>query len=192
MSGFREVRKYLIYAFIAGWMFFLGVLTGRGTIPVHFDTKDFSDRLATIAQSLSKGKKSDEKLDLDFYHGLVNDSVIIEPKEPEAETPTNTDKASEPKSQNRQKTDIKQTKGSYTLQVAAYQNYKDAAAEVIELEKMGFSSYQVKTKYGGKVWYRVRIGSFLSLKHAKTAKTLLNKAGIDSIIFKKEQNENMR
>jgi septal ring-binding cell division protein DamX len=196
MSGFREVRKYLIYLCIAGWMFFLGVMAGRGTIPVKIDTREFADRLAEIAQNLSKGKEPAKKLELDFYQGLVNDSVIIEPEEPEPETPEKAGKAPDAKKTKtktiQQKSAGEQTQDSYlyTIQVAAYQNYKDAVAEVSELEEMGFSPYQEKAQKNGKLWYRVRVGNFASLEHAKIAKTWLSKAGIDSIIIKREQDEN--
>ena len=192
MSGFREVRKYLIYICIAGWMFFLGVMAGRGSIPVKINTNEFADRLAEIAQSLSKGKEADKKLELDFYQGLVNDSVIIEPEEPEAEIPEKAGKALDTKKTDtkaiQQKITVEQKKDSYlyTIQVAAYQKYDDAVAETAELEEMGFSPYQEKTQKNGKLWYRVRVGNFASLEHAKIAKTWLSKAGIDSIIIKKE------
>jgi septal ring-binding cell division protein DamX len=193
MPGFKEVRKYLIYICIAGWMFLLGVMAGRGTIPVKFDTRGFADRLAAIAQGLSKGKETDKKLELDFYHGLVNDSVIIEPEEPELETPEKAGKAPDTKAPDAKASDTKangQQKSPngqiYTIQVAAYQNYEDAVAETTELEEMGFSPYQEKAQKNGKLWYRVRVGNFASLEHAKIAKTWLSKAGIDSIIIKKE------
>jgi cell division protein FtsN len=214
MSGFGTVRKYLIYIFIAGWMFFLGIITGRGTIPVHFDTVKFSDRLAAIAaQSLSRdkesNKESNKKIDLDFYQGLVNDSSVIDPekKEPEIATPTqkssDTDiqkttepgiatepsKISDSDTQEPTESNKETAKYSYTLQVAAYQNYQDAVSEMAGLKEKGFSSYLEKAQQNGKLWYRIRVGTFANLDHAKLAKNWLNKAGITSIIIKREQDE---
>jgi septal ring-binding cell division protein DamX len=200
MSGFRGGRKYLIYIFIAGWMFFLGILTGRGTIPVKFDTVKFSDRLAAIAESLTKGKKSNKKLKLNFYQGLVDDLLIIKPKEPDAAIPIKINKAGkptptpDPKPKPAPKPELKkqlkngndQQKTLYTLQVAAYQSYNEAAAKIADLKEMGFGSHHEKTQKNGKLWYRVRIGTFPSFKHANIAKNLLNKASIDSIIMKKD------
>ena len=123
--------------------------------------------------------------------------MIIEPEEPELETPEKAGKAPDTKAPDAKASDTKangQQKSPngqiYTIQVAAYQNYEDAVAETTELEEMGFSPYQEKAQKNGKLWYRVRVGNFASLEHAKIAKTWLSKAGIDSIIIKREQDEN--
>lgn len=234
MSGFKGGRKYLIYIFIAGWMFFLGIMTGRGTIPVKFDTVNFTDRLAAIAESLTKGKKSEKKLKLDFYHGLINDSLIIKIQEtgnkrqetrdkkqdkasktairakpepapdpkpspepasvsqaepiPEAKRKLKSEPGHEakPEPQKQLKDDKSKIEKLYTLQVAAYPTYKEALAKMADLKEMGFGSYHEETQKAGKVWYRVRIGTFPSLHHAKIAKNLLIRAGIDSIIMRKD------
>ncbi|MCK5836987.1 MAG: hypothetical protein KAH09_06940 [Desulfobacula sp.] len=49
MISFKRILKYLIYTFIAGWMFLLGIMVGRGTSPVTFDTQKFQKRLEAIA-----------------------------------------------------------------------------------------------------------------------------------------------
>jgi cell division protein FtsN len=50
-------------------MFFLGILVGRGTSPVTFDTKSFHTRLEAIVQSYEK-TAPEEKMDLQFYDAL--------------------------------------------------------------------------------------------------------------------------
>jgi len=51
-------------------MFFLGLLVGRGTSPVSFDTSEFQESLARIVQSLEKQQEMVEKPELDFYEAL--------------------------------------------------------------------------------------------------------------------------
>ncbi len=51
-------------------MFFLGIMVGRGTSPVTFDTKQFHNRLETIAGEFGKTKIPEEKMDLQFYDAL--------------------------------------------------------------------------------------------------------------------------
>ena len=79
MLSFKGVRKYLIYACIAGWMFFLGVVVGRGTSPVTFDTREFSKKLEKIANVPDRKKEVSKKVDLKFYEGLDNSSTQEKP-----------------------------------------------------------------------------------------------------------------
>ncbi len=58
-----------MYVFVGGWMFFLGILVGRGNSPVTFDTKSFHTRLEAIVQSYEK-TGPEKKLDLQFYDAL--------------------------------------------------------------------------------------------------------------------------
>ncbi len=51
-------------------MFFLGIMVGRGTSPVRFDTQDFHKRLETIVGEFEKGDEPEEKMDLQFYDAL--------------------------------------------------------------------------------------------------------------------------
>jgi len=53
-------------------MFFLGLLVGRGTSPVSFDTSEFQESLAKIVQGLEKQEEIVEKPELDFYEALKN------------------------------------------------------------------------------------------------------------------------
>jgi len=74
MSVFKGVflggiLRYFVYVFVGGWMFFLGILVGRGTSPVTFDTKSFHTRLESIVQSYEK-TAPEEKMDLQFYDAL--------------------------------------------------------------------------------------------------------------------------
>ena len=71
MISLKSVLKYLIYFFLAGWMFLLGIMVGRGTSPVKFDTRQFQERLESIAREHGSQKsKVPEKVDLEYYSVL--------------------------------------------------------------------------------------------------------------------------
>ncbi len=53
-------------------MFALGVMVGRGTSPVSFDTREFQTRLAAIALEYTDQEKTEQKVDLRFYDALNN------------------------------------------------------------------------------------------------------------------------
>jgi septal ring-binding cell division protein DamX len=69
-GGFKAVLRYCVYLFVGGWMFFLGILVGRGTAPVTFDTTGFHSRLEAIVQSYGTPDAPEEKIDLEFYDVL--------------------------------------------------------------------------------------------------------------------------
>jgi len=80
MLSFKGIFKYLIYTFIAAWMFFLGVIVGRGTSPVTFDTREFQKRLETIANEFGGKKDNSKKMDLKFYDVLdrpVQEEIVL-------------------------------------------------------------------------------------------------------------------
>ena len=62
--------KYGIYGAAGLWMFALGVMVGRGTAPVSFDTRGFQARLEAIALEYGRQEKKQEKVDLKFYDAL--------------------------------------------------------------------------------------------------------------------------
>ena len=82
--------------------------------------------------------------------------------------------------------DKKVSKGKYTIQIAAYKEFKDAVTQMTILEKKGFSSYRVRGQKEGVTWYRIRTGSFATYDEAKKIKEKLKKAKINSMIIKKE------
>lgn len=243
MVSFTGILKYSIYVFIAGWMFFLGILVGRGNSPVTFDTHKFQDRLQTIASEFGHKNEEPKKIELKFYDALEKPSVegpetkqtseIIpekrsditqsesqtkislkkqtfnpnvnmaktKPTEVKKQPVNSTPVAAKPVKPDSLKSDsakpeleeIKQSgSGRYTIQVAAFKDFKDAVTFMAILEKKGFSAYRQKTDQNGIIWYRVRIGSFHTYDDAKKFKVRLDKARIDSMIMKKEANENIK
>jgi cell division protein FtsN len=254
MISFKGILKLAIYTFIGGWMFLLGIMVGRGTSPVTFDTQQFQKRLETIAKEFGETKEPQERIDLKFYEVLdkpaeqvsakkVSDSNEIVPikksneivpaekveeapeiavktskkketykknlnsrpqekeTEPAAEAKTASaaktpakakSNVSENKKQARPKpsppsapeTTTTPAKGNYTIQLAAYKQFKDAVSHMSDLEAKGISSYRIKTAKDGVTWYRVRTGSFNTYAEAEQFKRKLEKSKIKSMIIK--------
>jgi len=60
------------------------------------------------------------------------------------------------------------------------------------LEKKGISSYRVKGSKNGVTWYRVRSGSFANFDEATEFKKKLDKIKINSMIIKRDDNEDIK
>ena len=76
--------KYLLVFLIAAWMFFLGVMVGRGTAPVHFDIQALQNELADLRNTMVKKEREtvekaisgeDRKASLEFYEALKKDGL---------------------------------------------------------------------------------------------------------------------
>jgi len=223
MISFKGILKYLIYIFIAGWMFLLGIMVGRGNSPVTFDTQGFQKRLEIIANEFGEKKDIPKKMDLKFYDALdspVQEESVLSKNKPleimpkkemsekemsvkekfEKEILLTPDTLPLKKSRKRltfkkitqkARTDIganvipKIKQGKYTIQIAAYKEFKDAITQMALLEEKGFSSYRVKGGKDGATWYRVRIGSFASRDEAQKIIEKLNIARIKAQIVEK-------
>ena len=79
---------------------------------------------------------------------------------------------------------IKTDNGIYTIQIAAYKEFKDAISQMALLDEKGFSSYCEKGEKNGVAFYRVRTGSFANWEEAEKMKEKLNKARIKAQIIK--------
>lgn len=216
MVSLKGILKYAIYIFIAGWMFFLGIMVGRGTSPVTFDTEKFQKRLETIAGEFGKRKKIQKKIDLKFYDILDRPApdkipamfpsqggniVSVQKKNPvkinDSTASTDISEKKSKKNVTQKKADgpvvkTKSTMGKYTIQIAAYKDFKDTVTHMADLEKKGFNSYREIGKKNGVTWYRIKIGSFSNYNDAKVFKQKLDKAKIKSFIIKKDNHENIK
>ncbi len=211
--------KYLIYIFIAGWMFLLGIVVGRGTSPVTFDTRKFQQRLEMIANKHNEEKQpASREMDLEFFNALDHPIPVegskqskktqeLVPKKedhlPGADMPIPVKislKEQTYKKQGRQnepavkKVSEKNVSeaGRYTLQIAAYKNVQDAAAHVAALEKKGYAPYRVTTLLNKETWYRIRLGRYENYDAALTAKEKLKKDRIQAMIIKKDSHEDIK
>ncbi len=88
--------RYLLVFFVAAWMFVLGVLVGRGTAPVHFDTQALQKELAALRDATTKKEREalerairgeDEKAPLEFYEALKRDGLDTTVQIPVPEVP---------------------------------------------------------------------------------------------------------
>ncbi|UCH20405.1 MAG: SPOR domain-containing protein [Deltaproteobacteria bacterium] len=59
----RNAGWLLFLVFVSGWMFFLGVLVGRGTAPVRFDIDKLQKKLAALKEADIKEQLSRVKID---------------------------------------------------------------------------------------------------------------------------------
>ncbi|MCP4020551.1 MAG: SPOR domain-containing protein [Desulfobacteraceae bacterium] len=252
MASFNRILKYSIYIFIIGWIFLLGILVGRGTAPVTFDTQQFQKRLAAIANEHGQKKEADseEKLELQFYKVL---DKPVQEEEPAPLNPGKPNKSSEiipqkidevpqnipvkksrkyetfktsakkqvskpetkPSSQKQKKTQTlkkepnptpeksakkvqkdqpkeKTVNVSYTIQIAAYKDFKDAVSQMADLKKNGFDSYRIKAQKDGQTWYRVRSGSFKTKTLADQYLKKLKKVNINGMVIKRNNHENIK
>ncbi|MCB2146019.1 MAG: SPOR domain-containing protein [Deltaproteobacteria bacterium] len=89
--------RYLLVFFVAAWMFVLGVMVGRGTAPVNFDTQALQKELAALRDAMMKKERDavekairgeDEKAPLEFYEALKKDGPDITVQIPAPAVPT--------------------------------------------------------------------------------------------------------
>ena len=94
-SKFRGTTGWLtLLVFVSAWMFFLGILVGRGTVPLPHDPDKLQKKLAELKEADVKAKMSRVKINTDaektqkelgFYEALKeskNDTVIKKKKPP--------------------------------------------------------------------------------------------------------------
>ncbi len=72
----------------------------------------------------------------------------------------------------------KPTAIDYTVQVAAYKTLEDAERHSQKLIDKGFPAFPVKAMIGGKLWYRVSIGSFKTRKQAMKYESELKRQSV--------------
>ena len=186
-------KEYLIWFsaifFVAAWMFFLGILVGRGTAPVKFDIGKFQKKLAalktdSINKQLTRFKIDSDfdkhKADLDFYEDLKKGRDNSRPPEPALKSKKNpsgekqklfSKKTVSGKNKNSDKSiqknntlyrkTIPDPTPNFTIQVASFKNQKDAYRLVSKLKKGKYPAYSAIGVIPGKgIWYRVRVGYF--------------------------------
>lgn len=175
---------------ISAWTFLLGILVGRGTAPVHFDTDKLQAELialrkAVLQKDAAELQKSTERV---RFHEALKEASPPKPAvrkpvpesapepvpapAPEPETKPAASAAAKPErtaapSASRQDTAPAAPKRPLTIQVAALKESRDADRLVEDLQRRGYPAYKSIVKLPEKgVWFRVRIGSFASKTQA--------------------------
>jgi cell division protein FtsN len=210
----KGYMKYGLVFLLSGWMFFLGILVGRGTAPVSFDTKAFQKKLREIAEQYA-GKRSDSRPELVFYDALKKPSRQGEsgtqaldeilpalddggsgksagdgagkssPREAPARPPEAVPAAVR-ETPSAVQAETAPPEGRYTLQVASFKDLSDALKLVARLEAKGHPAYRTLGTVGRDIWFRVRVGSFPSMEEARAAERRLKSEGINVLIIQKD------
>ena len=208
-------RRWGVLLLVSVWMFVLGVLVGRGTAPVHFDTETLQKELASLREAVLKKERNRFRIfeneagskkteNLDFYENLKKSAPEKTPSpaaenrpKPAAEPPPAADGPSKRPDTGKTVKEILQpaktdTKGlsarkkPYTIQVAALREEKVAAAMVDRLQAGGYPAYRERAEIEGKgTWHRVRIGSFTGPADAARTLQRLKSADLKPLLIKK-------
>ena len=172
--------------FVLGWVFFLGILVGRGLLPNSME--DFSFIKKKIVKDETK-KKDDTispiKIDeLSFYNHLVDKKEKAKKKALPPALPKNHAKKVEKK----QVKEVKQEIHSYSIQVAALKEEEKSKKVVERLKTLGYQAYYYKIVVNGEKYYRIRCGPFSDITNAKQyAKKLASKEGFKPFIVYPQQ-----
>ncbi len=182
--------------FVSAWMFVLGVLVGRDTVPVKFDIEKLQKELVALKEAVIKKEQKRFKIDSEgvrnktdfgFYEALKetkkdkNNGARISKKQETKHLSKNktvkvkkkviSDKA-KIINKVKQKNIIEADK-KLTIQVASLKDSKAADEIVAKLRGKGYPAYRISSNIPKKgIWHRVRIGSF---KDKAEAGSTLNK-----------------
>ena len=190
--------------FVSAWMFGLGVLVGRDTVPVKFDIEKLHNELVALKEAVIRKEQkrfkidSDgirNKTDFDFYEALKetkkdNGNAEISGRQETKHLSKNTAlKAGKNLVSNKTKPgevrqkDKKETNKTLTIQVASLKNSKDADDIVAKLIKKGYLAYRISSNIPEKgVWHRVRVGYFKDKAEAGSTLSKLKKEKFKAIL----------
>lgn len=182
--------RYLLLFSVAAWMFILGVLVGRGSAPVEFDTQALQKELAALRDSMVKKERDaierairgeGEKTSLGFYEDLKKDGPDTTVRARDRSVRGSHSSAALPHKQRaaimhkKKSIPVKPAgqaasgnkraatarKGKLTIQVASLKDAKAAQRIVANLKKDGYPAYLSKHEAGGEgPWFRVRVGRY--------------------------------
>ncbi|WP_419659252.1 sporulation domain protein [Desulfosarcina variabilis str. Montpellier] len=187
--------RHLLLFGVAVWMFILGMLVGRGTAPVEFDTQALQKELAALRDSMVKKERDaiekamrgeDEKAVVDFYEDLKKDGpdttvqARVQSGTKSRQTGGTSHKipvASLKKKARAAKPEVRASakkqkpaaaqQGSLTIQVASLRDADAAKRIIANLKKEGYPAYLSKhAATGKKPWFRVRVGYYQNKRQA--------------------------
>ncbi|MCD4762939.1 MAG: SPOR domain-containing protein [Desulfobacterales bacterium] len=173
-----------LIVFVSAWMFVLGVLVGRDTVPVKFDIEKLQKELVALKEAVIRKEQKRFKIDSDgaknktdfgFYEALKetkknknNGAGISKKQETKHLSKNETVKVkkrvvsgkSKIINKDKQK-NLTETDKKLTIQVASLKDSKDADEMVARLKKKGYPAYRISSNIPEKgIWHRVRIGFF--------------------------------
>ncbi len=192
---------FVIIFLISAWMFFLGVLVGRGTAPVSFDIEKIHKDLAFLREQAFKNDQSaQEKVpkirnNLGFYEALKkeqeNDPLVTRDLKDgrssdfaKKEYKKIKKKTKKPQQVLKQKQEISNKK-RFSIQVASSRNKKDADKLVAKYIQKGFPSYMTSVDVEDTgTWHRVKIGPYETLAEAGSILHKVKKLKHDAFLVK--------
>jgi cell division protein FtsN len=167
--------------FVLGWVFFLGILVGRGLLPNSIENFSFIKK-KIVKDEIEKKKEhvSPIKIDeLSFYNHLIDKKEEAKKKAPPATLSKNQVK----KIEKTKLGQLKQKMRSYSIQVAALKDKAKTKKMVERLTRLGYKAYYYQILINGEMYYRIRCGPFSNIEKAKQyAKMLANKEGFKPFI----------
>jgi cell division septation protein DedD len=194
----------LCLLFLLSWIFVLGIFVGRGFLPGGADLltelKGRMDKLQTAVMPREPSKtrtenREEEDPKLAFYERLSSrKNAVRMGVEPPKEAPAEKNPAGarqkgaekNPSASNRQGI----TSGAsfqYTVQLASLGEKVRANAVIQRLRDQGYEAYVTEAVVGGKVYYRVRCGHFLTREEAgQHARKLAKEAGFKGFVSRIE------
>ena len=198
-----------LIVFVSAWMFVLGVLVGRDTVPVKFDIEKLQKELVALKEAVIKKEQKRFKIDSDgvrnktdfgFYEALKetkkdknNGAGISKKQETKHLSKNETVKVkkrvisgkSKIINKDKQK-NLTETDKKLTIQVASLKDSKDADEMVAKLKKKGYPAYRTSSNIPEKgIWHRVRIGYFKDKAEAGSTLDKLKKEKYGPILVKR-------
>jgi cell division protein FtsN len=203
----KNTSWLLLLVFVSGWMFFLGILVGRGTSPVKFDIDNLQRELAALKEADLKEQlrrvevdsgSTKMQRDLEFYEalkdtkdkdgkGLKRDAASQKRQarkkggsqvNKKIKTSKNHRTDESRKSKTSSLSKDTEIKKNLTIQAASFRNPEDADQMVKQLKGKGFPAYKIIGVVPGRgVWYRVRIGNYGDKNEAAVTLKKLKKEG---------------
>ena len=167
--------------FVLGWVFFLGILVGRGLLPNSIENFSFIKKKIVKDEPEKKNEHTSPiKIDeLSFYNHLIDKKEKAKKKTPPAAFSKNKEK----KIEKTKLGQLKQKIRSYSIQVAALKDKAKTKKMVERLTKLGYQAYYYQILINGEMYYRIRCGPFSNIEKAKQyAKRLANKEGFKPFI----------
>lgn len=189
--SFNGVLKYIVYIFMGAWLFLLGVMAGRGTAPVTFETRGFQERLKTIVAADTHPDTPagpNEKIALHYYDALSDEKgfeemVIPAPSETSSDTagdPRQTDTVPSEKAAEAEKDTepaeeipVKTSKKLATFKPAVAGKQREAVSHTDEPTP----SARQPDESNSQGRYTIQVAAFKSFRDAVTQMATLEKKG---------------
>jgi cell division septation protein DedD len=193
-------KPFWVYALailgISAWMFFLGVLVGRGTAPIKFDIDKFQKillkkRLDAEQKEMSPAYREEQKI------SETDDSEKFKPLQPppgDEDVPTGPPGSDNPDtktdSQPGQKSKpavVTATGRLYTVQVASLRSRDSAERIVKKLSQKGYEAFVTRSSSSeAGTWFRVRVGHFPEKSQAKEMERKLKRESYSPIVVRRK------